>query len=519
VLIEGRDVLGIAATAPARRRRSRCRSSSASSTGAARATARAARARPRADARAVHAGGRGDPQVRPRLRHRACSPSTAARDGQQLRALDRGVDVVVATPGRALDHVNRGTLKLESVRVLVLDEADEMLDMGFEEDLTAIVGATPTERQTALFSATMAPRVARVAGSYLREPARVEVARRQLAEGEMPKVRSLVYLVPRAHKTAALGRVLDMEAPTSAIVFCRTRNEADELTETLAARGFGAEALHGGMGQEARDRVMRRFRGGQLELLVATDVAARGLDVEHVSHVVNYDVPSAPDAYVHRVGRHRRAGREGSRSPSPSRASAGCSQHRARDRQKLVVEPVPTPDPSCARDRSRSARWPPCARCSRRRAASPRAGRRPTRDDAPRRRRLRRVPAAVAPTGAVRPTDFDCFDVTAAALPARARGRVQFVSVDDPRSRTPLADSDRDGVTPAAAAPIGIAPSARPRPRGDRPRRASTAATPIAASRPERAIAPRGRRSSLRRRHLAPLRDRRAPPACSPQTT
>jgi ATP-dependent RNA helicase DeaD len=231
--------------------------------------------------------------------------------GRQLAALERGVDVVVATPGRALDHLGRGTLRLDSVRVVVLDEADEMLDMGFEDELRAILEATPTERQTALFSATMAPQVVKIANAHLREPARVEIAREPMAAGTMPKVRQTAYVVPRAHKLATLGRVLDIEAPTSAIVFCRTRTEVDELTETLAGRGWSAEALHGGMGQEARDRVMRRFRGGQLELLVATDVAARGLDVEHVSHVVNYDVPSAPEAYVHRIGRTGRAGREG----------------------------------------------------------------------------------------------------------------------------------------------------------------------------------------------------------------
>src|SRR5919202_3947602 len=165
-----------------------------------------------------------------------------------------------------------------------------------------------------------------------------------MAPGSMPKVRQTAFLVPRAHKTAALGRVLDMEAPTSAIVFCRTRHETDELTETLAARGFGAEALHGGMGQEARDRVMRRFRGGQVELLVATDVAARGLDVEHVSHVVNYDVPSAPEAYVHRIGRTGRAGREGAAvtiaEPREHRMLRNIERV---TRQRLNIAPVPTP--------------------------------------------------------------------------------------------------------------------------------------------------------------------------------
>ena len=230
---------------------------------------------------------------------------------QQLRALKRGVDVVIATPGRALDHVRRNTLRLESLQVLVLDEADEMLDMGFEEDLQAILDATPEGRQTALFSATMAPRIASIAARHLHDPVQVRIAREQTLAGAMPRVRQIAYIVPRAHKSTTLGRVLDMEAPTSAIVFCRTRTEVDELTETLNGRGYRAEALHGGMSQEQRDRVMKKFRGGSAELLVATDVAARGLDIEHLSHVVNYDVPSASEAYVHRIGRTGRAGREG----------------------------------------------------------------------------------------------------------------------------------------------------------------------------------------------------------------
>ena len=230
---------------------------------------------------------------------------------QQIRTLKRGVDVVVATPGRALDHIRRHTLKLDAVKVLVLDEADEMLDMGFEEDLQAILDETPKDRQTALFSATMAPRISAIAQRHLTDPVTVRIAREQMAAGSMPKVRQSAYIVPRAHKPATLGRVLDMEAPTSAIVFCRTRTEVDELTETLNGRGYRAEALHGGMSQEQRDRVMKRFRAGAAELLIATDVAARGLDIEHLSHVVNYDVPSAPEAYVHRIGRTGRAGREG----------------------------------------------------------------------------------------------------------------------------------------------------------------------------------------------------------------
>lgn len=230
---------------------------------------------------------------------------------QQLRALKRGVDVVVATPGRALDHIRRRSLELSEVRFVVLDEADEMLDMGFAEDLEAILDALPEKRQTALLSATIAPRVASIAERHLNDPVRVKIHREKAAAGEVPRVRQTAYVVSRQHKLPALSRVLDMEDPASAIVFCRTRGEVDQLSESLAAHGYRAAALHGGLTQEQRDRVMRRFRDGSLELLIATDVAARGLDIENVSHVVNYDVPMSPDAYVHRIGRTGRAGRTG----------------------------------------------------------------------------------------------------------------------------------------------------------------------------------------------------------------
>jgi ATP-dependent RNA helicase DeaD len=232
----------------------------------------------------------------------------------QLRALSRGVDVVVGTPGRVLDHINRKTLDLSRVTTAVLDEADEMLDMGFADELESILEKLPPAeegRQTALFSATMPPRIAAIGERHLREPERVSIARERQAPGEAPRVRQIAYVVHRQHKRAALGRVLDMEAPTSAIVFCRTRGEVDELTESLAGRGYRAEALHGGLSQDQRDRVMRRFREGSTELLIATDVAARGLDVEQLSHVVNYDLPNSPDVYTHRIGRTGRAGREG----------------------------------------------------------------------------------------------------------------------------------------------------------------------------------------------------------------
>ncbi|GAB7038967.1 DEAD/DEAH box helicase [Catenuloplanes niger JCM 9533] len=231
--------------------------------------------------------------------------------GRQLQALARGVDVVVGTPGRVLDHIDRGTLQLGDVRTVVLDEADEMLDMGFAEDIEAILAETPAERQTVLFSATMPPRIDAIARRHLREPVRITMGRKTVEPGEMPLVRQSAYMVARPHRAAALGRILDVEAPTAAIVFCRTREEVDQVTETLNGRGYRAEALHGGMSQDQRDRVMNRLRAGTTELLVATDVAARGLDVEQLTHVINFNVPVAPEAYVHRIGRVGRAGREG----------------------------------------------------------------------------------------------------------------------------------------------------------------------------------------------------------------
>jgi len=230
--------------------------------------------------------------------------------GRQLRELHDGVDMVVATPGRAVDHLRRKTLDLSSVETVVLDEADEMLDMGFADDLEMILDATPAGRQTVLFSATMPTRLNSIARKHLTDPVRIQIER-ATTEAAAPLVEQRAYVVARAHKPAALGRILDVESPTAAIVFCRTRAEVESLTESLNGRGYRCEALHGGMDQHQRDRVMGRLRAGTAELLVATDVAARGLDIEQLTHVFNYDVPSAPESYVHRIGRVGRAGREG----------------------------------------------------------------------------------------------------------------------------------------------------------------------------------------------------------------
>ena len=230
---------------------------------------------------------------------------------RQIKAMERGVDVVVATPGRARDHVARGTLVLDDITVVVLDEADEMLDMGFAEDIGAILDGIPEGRQTVLFSATMPPRIRAIAQSHLTDPVRVQIEDGPTAAGESPRIRQAAYVVQRAYKPAALVRLLDAESPTAALVFCRTRIEVEQLVETLNGRGYRAEALHGGMTQEQRDRVMGRLRSGTTDLLVATDVAARGLDSDQLTHVINFDVPSAPAQYVHRIGRVGRAGREG----------------------------------------------------------------------------------------------------------------------------------------------------------------------------------------------------------------
>ncbi|HUF98329.1 MAG TPA: DEAD/DEAH box helicase [Ilumatobacter sp.] len=229
---------------------------------------------------------------------------------RQFKELERGVHVIVATPGRAHDHIKRGSLDLDQINTVVLDEADEMLDMGFSEDIEAILEATPETRQTVLFSATMPKRITGIARKYQNNPLRIEIGSGQTESGK-GLIRQTVYFVQRAHKSSALGRVLDIESPTSTIVFCRTRHEVDELTVTMNGRGYRAEALHGGMDQTQRDRVMARLRDGTAELLIATDVAARGLDVDTLSHVVNFDVPAAAESYVHRIGRVGRAGREG----------------------------------------------------------------------------------------------------------------------------------------------------------------------------------------------------------------
>ncbi|MFM8564494.1 MAG: DEAD/DEAH box helicase [Acidimicrobiia bacterium] len=270
--------------------------------------------------------------------------------GRQIDALRRGCHVVVATPGRALDHIKKNTLQRDDIAMVVLDEADEMLDMGFAEDLEAILHATPKKRQTVLFSATMPPRIGAIARKHQIEPVRVTIERSSTESGTSPLVEQRAYLVPRHHKAAALGRILDIEAPEAAIVFCRTRGEVDQLTETLNGRGYRAEALHGGMDQEQRDRVMGRVRAGTADLLIATDVAARGLDIDHLTHVVNFDVPSAPESYVHRIGRVGRAGRVGvAITLAEPREQRQLQNIERLTKQKIPFDKVPSVDALRAR--------------------------------------------------------------------------------------------------------------------------------------------------------------------------
>jgi ATP-dependent RNA helicase DeaD len=226
----------------------------------------------------------------------------------QLMSLKRGVHVVVGTPGRVMDHVKRGTLDLGGITTLVLDEADEMLQMGFVDDIEWILGETPDTRQVALFSATMPAPIRRIAQRHLREPVEVTITSRTSTAAN---IRQRYWIVSGVHKLDALTRILEAEPFDGMLIFARTKQSTVELAERLEARGFAVAPLNGDMQQKDRERTVARLKGGQLDILVATDVAARGLDVERISHVVNYDVPYDTESYVHRIGRTGRAGRSG----------------------------------------------------------------------------------------------------------------------------------------------------------------------------------------------------------------
>ncbi|MGO4372420.1 DEAD/DEAH box helicase, partial [Paenibacillus sp. MCAF20] len=228
--------------------------------------------------------------------------------GRQIRALKKKPQIIIGTPGRLLDHINRKTIRLEDVQTVILDEADEMLDMGFMEDIQSILKQVPEERHTMLFSATMPANIQKLAQQFLKNPEHVSVIPKQITA---PSIEQAYIEVHERQKFEALSRLLDMESPELAIIFGRTKRRVDELSEALQKRGYSADGLHGDLSQNQRDSVMRKFRDGSIDVLVATDVAARGLDVSGVTHVINFDLPQDPESYVHRIGRTGRAGKEG----------------------------------------------------------------------------------------------------------------------------------------------------------------------------------------------------------------
>ncbi len=227
---------------------------------------------------------------------------------EQIKVLRKGVQIVVGTPGRVIDHIKRHTLKPQNVRYVVLDEADEMLNMGFREDMEKILKKLPKERQTLLFSATMPKAVLDITNEYQKEPVHIKAEAEKTA---MPEIAQFYIEIKEKTKPEALCRMLDFYAPKLAMVFCNTKKRVDEVTDMLKTRGFKAAGLHGDMEQPKRDKVMKKFRSGAANILAATDVAARGLDIDNVELVINYDLPLEEEYYVHRVGRTGRAGKTG----------------------------------------------------------------------------------------------------------------------------------------------------------------------------------------------------------------
>lgn len=269
---------------------------------------------------------------------------------RQLRALRQPVDVIVGTPGRIMDHLQRGTLHLGSVRMVILDEADEMLDMGFLEDVEWIINHVPAERQTALFSATIPPRIRALAQQALRHPVQITIEPRVA----VPQIRQFVYNVTAESKVFALARILDYEYPSSAIIFVRTKNGVDHLVQKVQSLGYSAEAIHGDLSQAMRDRALQRFRTGQATLLIATDVAARGLDIPIVSHVVNFDIPSDPESYIHRIGRTGRAGAQGTALTLVEAQERWLLRLIERTiGQRLILRTLPSPEEIAIRRRER----------------------------------------------------------------------------------------------------------------------------------------------------------------------
>ena len=225
---------------------------------------------------------------------------------RQIRALRNNVQIVIGTPGRLIDHINRGTIRLDHIKFLVLDEADEMLDMGFVDDIEEIMHSLPVERQTLLFSATMPRPILSLTKKYMKAPKNVTISKEELT---VPLIEQ--YYFETKDKIEGLCRLLDAEIDGKLIIFCRTKKGVDDLSIALSSRGYMAEGLHGDLSQNQRDRVMKKFREGAVDVLIATDVAARGIDVDNITHVINFDIPQDPESYVHRIGRTGRAGSHG----------------------------------------------------------------------------------------------------------------------------------------------------------------------------------------------------------------
>ena len=251
-------------------------------------------------------------EIRKLTRHIEGMRSAAIYGGQdierQIRLLNAGVRIVVGTPGRVMDHMRRRTLSLANVKIAILDEADEMLSMGFRDDIGTIFADVPAERQTVLFSATMSPEIMEITKLYMKDPEVIRVVRKELTVDETEQY---YFNIPHSHKIEALSRLMDVYQPVPAMVFCNTKKQVDELVSAMQQRGYVAEGLHGDMKQQARDHVMNTFRGGKVDILIATDVAARGIDVCGIGAVFNYDIPQDVEYYVHRIGRTGRAGKSG----------------------------------------------------------------------------------------------------------------------------------------------------------------------------------------------------------------
>ncbi|NLI66404.1 MAG: DEAD/DEAH box helicase [Tissierellia bacterium] len=256
---------------------------------------------------------------------------------RQIRALKKGVQVVVGTPGRVMDHMRRGTLKTGNIRMMVLDEADEMFDMGFRDDIEIVMKDLPEDRQTIFFSAAMAKEIVRFASRYQKNPEMVKVVHKALT---VPKVEQGYFELKEHMKTEILSRLLDIYNPKLAIVFCNTKRKVDELVSQLQGRGYSADGLHGDLKQSQRDNVMGKFRNGTIDILVATDVAARGLDVDDIDLVINYDFPQDDEYYVHRIGRTARAGRTG----VALSFVVGRDKNKLRDIQRYTNTKIPRKD-------------------------------------------------------------------------------------------------------------------------------------------------------------------------------